>query len=139
MACRVVNALTESQVADLCRLYEGEWWTQDRRRDDTREMLENSSVVVGLADENERLVAFCRVLTDFFYRGTLYDVIVDPARRGEGLGRALLEAVTNDPRLARVSKMALACKPDKPEFYARFGYETYGEELVWMVRRQRPG
>ena len=139
MPCRVVNALTDSQITDLCRLYEGEWWTQGRTAEQTREMLDNSSVVVGLVDDGDRLVAFCRVLTDFVFRGTLYDVIVDEKHRGEGLGRQLMQAVTDDPRLARVSKISLACKPDKPAFYGLFGYEAFEDDLVWMVRRQRSG
>lgn len=139
MNVRVVESLSESQVADLGRLYRGEWWTQDRTRDDIREMLAGSSLVIGLVDEDGRLVAFCRVLTDFVFRGTLYDVIADPAHRGEGLGRRLMEAVTEHPRIRRVSSLWLACKPNMPGFYERFGFSEQADELVWMQKRHRAG
>ncbi|QDT67849.1 Acetyltransferase (GNAT) family protein [Planctomycetes bacterium MalM25] len=137
MPFQVVDQLTESQTVELTRLYQGEWWTQGRPLDEVHDMLAASDVVIGLVDDDQHLVGFCRVLTDFVFRGTLYDVIVDPDYRGQGLGRQLLDAVAEHPRLARLEKLYLACKPEMAGFYAAANYQPVGEALVWMSRRQR--
>ena len=134
MPFETVGQLTESQIADLTRLYQNEWWTAGRPLDEVREMLAATDEVIGLVSDEGRLVGFCRVLTDYVFRGTLYDVIVDPEFRGRGLGRQLLEAVAAHPRLARLEKLYLACKPEMADFYALESFRPLGGELVWMKR-----
>ena len=74
---RIVEQLDETHVEQLVALYENEWWSKGRNRDDVRKMLEHSDIVFGLVEaESNRLVGFARVLTDRIYRATLYDVIV---------------------------------------------------------------
>jgi ribosomal protein S18 acetylase RimI-like enzyme len=84
-------------------------------------------------------VAFCRVLTDFVFRATIYDVIVAPPHRGQGLGRRLLDAITTHPRLQNVSVLWLCCEPDRVPFYEKWGFTIYNEGPVWMIKPQRPG
>jgi ribosomal protein S18 acetylase RimI-like enzyme len=58
------------------------------------------------------------------WRGSLYRLAVDPARRKEGIARALVEhaeAVLHDAGAPRVS--ALAISPDARAFWRRIGYE----------------
>jgi ribosomal protein S18 acetylase RimI-like enzyme len=49
------------------------------------------------AYEGKRQVEFARVLTDHATFGYLQDFIVDPARRGRGIGQSLLQHVMEDP------------------------------------------
>ena len=134
MPLEVVESLTESQLADLCRLYQSEWWTGDRTTEGVRAMLENTSLMIGLVDQEGRLVAFCRVLTDFVYRGMLYDVMVDPELRGQGLGRRLMDVLAEHPRLRGIECLWLACKEDKEPFYEKWDYVRHDHTLVWMRR-----
>lgn len=139
MTHRQVETLTESQVVDLHKLYQLEWWSKDRSLDDVRSMVANSSLIFGYVDGAERLVAFCRVLTDFVFRATIYDVIVAESLRGQGLGRELMEAVSSHPRLQRVSTLWLCCHPDLVPFYEKWGFVVFQEGPVWMLKAQRPG
>lgn len=139
MPFRQVEELTESQVTDLHLLYQSEWWTKGRSLDDVRIMVENSGLIVSFVSEDAKLVAFCRVLTDFVYRGTIYDVIVAEAQRGQGLGRRLMEAVCQHPRLQRVSTLWLCCNPDMAPFYEKWGFRVFDEGQLWMLKAQREG
>ena len=139
MSVRLVDSLTPDQVAGLHQLYQHEWWSQGRSLDDVRLVVENSSLLLGLVDESGRLVAFCRVLTDFVFRAPIYDVIVAPPHRGQGLGRRLLDAITTHPRLQNVSVLWLCCEPDMVPFYEKWGFTIYNEGPVWMIKPQRPG
>lgn len=58
--------------------------TDDRQRDDVTRMLEHSDEIIGLVDsETEKLIAFARILTDYTYKGLIFDVIVaQPYREG---------------------------------------------------------
>lgn len=136
MPFQQIDFLTESQIADLHTLYESEWWTQGRSLDDVRAIVENSSLVVGLVDGNGKLVAFCRVLTDFIVRATIYDVIVAEPHRGQGLGRQVMDAVLQHPRLERVSAVWLCCLPEMVPFYEKWRFAVPQNELQWMLRVQ---
>src|SRR5690349_20487511 len=92
----VVDQIAESQIEDVYRLFQGERWTRTRTPEDIRRMLAHTDVVVGLVDTADgRLVGFARALTDRLYRATVYDIIVESGRRGQGLGRMLLDAIVD--------------------------------------------
>jgi len=136
---RQVDRLNEQQTGQLCDLYQNEWWSKGRSRDDVQVMLANSGIVIGFVDGADRLVGFCRVLTDFVYRATIYDVIVAEAWRGQGLGRRLIDAVLDDSRLQRISRIGLFCLPELESFYEKWGFAAVPKDRVWMERSQREG
>lgn len=137
MIFQVVSELTHHQVVDLLELYRNEFWSQDRTHSEVEAMLAQSDLVIGLVDEADRLVAFARVLTDFVYRATLYDVIVKPSHRQMGLGAQLMDAVIHHPQISAVENLALYCLPEMFPFYQRWGFtaETSNIQLMFRARR----
>ena len=83
------------------RLYsETTYWAKNRNREDVRKMLTNSDILIVLTDpKSDELIAFARVLTDKVYKALIFDVIVAPDHQGEGLGRAIMEAIIEHPDL----------------------------------------
>jgi len=133
MTIEQVDQLTDSQIADLTALYQHEWWSAGRSPDDVRRMLAHTDLIFGFIDRrNDRLVAFCRVLTDFTYRATVYDVIVSPEYRGSGLGRRLVQTVLGDLRLKQVAAISLHCKEELRPFYLKCGFELANPLQIWM-------
>jgi predicted GNAT family N-acyltransferase len=135
MGYRVVHALSDRQIEDLVALYANEFWCSHRTLADVRRMLGHTDLIVGVIDDTDRLVAFCRVLTDFVYRATLFDVIVAPARRGEGLGKQLMDAMLSHPKLAGVESIDLSCRPEMTAFYEYWGFTTDLKGTLFMRRR----
>ena len=130
---KLVHELNESQINQLLDLYHKQWWSLGRTLEDVRTMLAHSSKVYALIEpDTGRLVGFCRILTDFVFRGLLHDVMVDESRQGQGLGRRILEAVANDPELARLQSLGLWCKPDLVPLYQKFGFEISNTGYCWM-------
>ncbi len=82
-----------------------------------------------------RQVAFCRVLTDSARIGYIGDVFVEQARRGQGLGKTLVEFVLEHPLVRSCERLILATR-DAQSLYARFGFEP--PVHTYMVRRQTP-
>jgi GNAT superfamily N-acetyltransferase len=139
MPYRIIHVLNDQQIDQLVALFRPEWWTSHRTREGVVEMLKHSSIVFGAIDAEDNLVGFMRLLTDFVYRGTLYDVIVREDLRGEGVSRFLLEAVLNHPRCRSIESIDLMCKPEKEGLYAKLGWETTRGAILTMRRKGEVG
>jgi len=137
-----VRDLTPDDAPGLTALYEEYGWWADREVEGVRIALAETSVAVGVEDDGD-LVASARVLTDYTYYATVYDVIVAADRRGEGLGATLLEAVLDHPELQDVPGLTLLCRRGLIPYYESVGFETFdsgvdvpeggSEELVRMI------
>ncbi|HET8760312.1 MAG TPA: GNAT family N-acetyltransferase [Nitrospiria bacterium] len=95
-------------------------WARGRSKDALTRMLAHTDFVFSAWD-GPRMVAFARVLTDRIYRATLWDVVVDAAYQGRGVGEGLMSFVLAHPVLSRVEKFWLNTR-DKQKFYERFGF-----------------
>jgi len=138
MEFTIVEELTEPQIEQLHELIQQQWWGGKRSLDDVRVMVEHSSLMVGLVDRSdERLIGYCRVLTDFIFRATIYDVMVDRRFQGQGLGERLLDLLCSHKRLQQVSFIYLACEPALFPFYERWGFKAYEGKAEWMIKVQR--
>jgi GNAT superfamily N-acetyltransferase len=131
---RIVSELTEEQIFELTNLYKNEFWSQNRTQEDVTKMLAASDIVIGLVDECDRLIGFIRVLTDFVYRAFIFDVIIKPTHRNQGLAKKLLDSIVYHPQLQSVEYLALYCLPEMVPFYERWGFTTEVGGLQIMLR-----
>ena len=130
------TTLEERHVRELHALYQGEWWTRGRSLDEVRRMIEHSDLLFALCDQTgDRLLAFARVLTDRVFKALIFDVIVAPGRRTEGLGRRLMDSIVGHPRLAGVRHFELYCLPDMVPFYEKWGFSTDVGGVTFMRRK----
>lgn len=134
----LVEELNGQQIGQLHALIQQQWWGGKRSLEDVNVMVEHTSMMLGLVDEDaNKLVGYCRVLTDFVFRATVYDVMVDKNLQGRGLGTRLMEALCDHPKLQRVSFIYLACEPNLSPFYERWGFKAYEGKAEWMIKVQR--
>ena len=89
------HAVTASELADLYRFTR---WGRSRSVEDIDRMLAGTSMCFSVRYEG-RLVAFCRILTDFVYRASLWDIMVHPDHQGKKVGTALLDYAINHPAI----------------------------------------
>lgn len=137
MSFQPVHHLTDDQILDLTHMYQSEWWTKGRRLADIRTMLKNTDVLVAFCDsDSQRLVAFARVITDYVYKALILDVVVDATQRGKDLGRALMDAIVEHPKMRRLRHFELYCLPELVPFYRKWGFSDELGELRFM-RRER--
>ena len=136
MNYQVINQLDETQISELVELYKNEFWSHKRTEEGVVKMLAASDIIIALVNEEKELIAFCRILTDFVYRGVLYDVIVKPSYRKIGFGAKLLDEVVNHPQLKEVENIALFCLPEMIPFYQRWGFSNDVVKLELMYRYQ---
>ncbi|BAY97619.1 GCN5-related N-acetyltransferase [Tolypothrix tenuis PCC 7101] len=134
MHYQIVDNLTENQILELVDLYKNEFWSKNRKYQDVVKMLAASNIIIAFVTDSQELIGFTRILTDFVYRATIYDVIIKPTYRKMGLGAKLMAAAINHPQLREVEQIALYCLPEMMPFYQRWGFTTEVGELRLMYR-----
>ncbi|BAY31603.1 GCN5-related N-acetyltransferase [Nostoc carneum NIES-2107] len=136
MHYQIVERLTENQILELVDLYKNEFWSKNRKYQDVVKMLAASNIIIAFVTDSQELIGFTRILTDFVYRATIYDVIIKPTYRKLGLGAKLMDTAINHPQLREVEQIALYCLPEMMPFYQRWGFTTEVGELRLMYRYQ---
>ena len=133
----MLDSVEERYLPDLMELYRSAYWATDRTEEEVRRMLDHTDLVFALVDDDDRLIGFARVLTDTVYKAFVFDVIVQPDRRGEGLVNQLLDAIVSHPQLAGVKHFELYCRPDVVDLYRKWGFGTELNGQVFMRRDGR--
>ena len=98
-------------------LNEHSHWATNRTRETINKSIENS-LCFG-AYINSKQVGFARVVTDYATFSWVCDVFSDPAHRGKGIGKKLVEAITEHPGV-QDGLMMLKTK-DAHGLYERYG------------------
>ena len=99
----------------------------------------NSTILLGR--EDEKIVASAMVGHDG-HRGWVYYVAVDPDRRGQGLGRAIMNAAEDWLRQAGIAKLQLLVRQDNAKasaFYETIGYDEAAVTVFakWLDGREQ--
>ncbi|HEY1752308.1 MAG TPA: GNAT family N-acetyltransferase [Caulobacteraceae bacterium] len=92
------------------------------------------SLTIGAYDPTGEMAAMARVVTDRATFGWICDVFVDQARRGQGLGKAIMAYFDAHPDLQGLRRLHLATR-DAHGLYAQFGFGPLTGVEKWMERR----
>lgn len=112
------------------------YWATWRSREDVEAQIDGAWRIVGIYDEaTGEQVAFCRAVSDGVAFAYLADVIVDPARRGQELGKQIVRAMIDDGPGAAF-RWTLFTR-DAHGLYERFGFGPADESA--MVRASTQG
>ena len=121
---RIATDLAEIELDVVHRwLSEGAYWALGRSRDVVERAAQNSLNFFARDDDGTPL-GYARVVTDSATFAWLCDVYVDPAARGQAVGKALVGAVvaTLEPMGL---KRTLLVTADAHGLYEQFGFEPY--------------
>ena len=130
----VIYRLNNSHIEQLTELYQKEWWTKGRTSDQTKLLITSSTVVIGIVNENNQIIAFTRILSDKVIKAIIFDVIVQNDCRGYGLGNQLMDLVFNHYELKSVKHFELYCLDEITAFYNRFGFKSLNDEMNYLRR-----
>lgn len=114
----------------ICELLDQSYWANDRPRETVARSVENS-LCFGVYHQ-ERQIGFARVVTD---QATIYwigDVVIDPAYRGRGLGKKLIECIVTDVNLKDLR--GILTTRDAHGLYEQYGFKRAKEGL--FMRRE---
>ena len=121
--------------AALLPLFEQAPWARGRTVAETTPMVRHTDLFITAWDDR-RLIGCGRVLTDYVYRASIWDVIVDSAYQGQDVGTEIIHRILNHPALQRVELFWL-CTRDKEIFYENLGFSAKEQTgMVWDRRTQ---
>ncbi len=125
MDCRHIQFSIDKSVVDFQQLKAlfnaAAFWARERSIEDLEIAIANSNPIVTVWDE-KRMIGFCRGTSDGIYRGTIWDVVIDPDYQGLGLGRKLVETALSHPIMCRVERIYLMTTYQQ-KFYERIGFQ----------------
>lgn len=108
------------------------YWAKGRSIDTIDKTIANS-LCFGAYEKGQQ-IAFARVITDYAVFGYLSDVFVDPAHRGRGVSKGLMEAILAHPDIKDLQLIMLRTE-DAPGLYAQFGFAVLQSPSLVMARR----
>jgi len=121
-------AVKASELQDLYRFTR---WGRSRSLEQIERMLAGTSICFSAQYEG-KLVAFCRVLTDFVFSASLWDVLVHPDHQGKGLGTALIRYAVEHPAMRDIPRLVTYTSELAP-FLAQLGFEPK-DGLLMLLR-----
>jgi GNAT superfamily N-acetyltransferase len=116
---------------ELQELYRFTRWGRSRSLEQIDRMLKGSNLCFS-ARCSGKLVAFCRMLTDFVFRGSIWDVLVHPDHQGKGIGSRLMNYTLTHPAVRNIPMITCYASGLVP-FLERHGFEN--KEGLMIIQR----
>jgi len=108
----------------VCELLGKSYWANNRTRKKTVKSIENS-ICIGIYLKEE-MVGFARIVTDYATMYWLCDVIIDENHRKNGLGKKLIEVITNMKELDGI--FGILATRDAQKLYEKYGFKKVDAE-----------
>jgi GNAT superfamily N-acetyltransferase len=110
----------------LCELLSESYWANRREKEKIIKSVENS-ICLGIYIEEE-MVGFARIVTDNATMYWLCDVVVDEKHRGTGLGKKLIESITNMEELKGM--FGILATRNAHKLYEKYGFKKEPERFM---------
>jgi N-acetylglutamate synthase-like GNAT family acetyltransferase len=125
------------QAAAYSALFETTGWNEyyHASSDELYKALKRSWYMVSAYD-TKRLAGCGRVVSDGILYAMIYDLIVMPSHRAQGIGTEILSRLVKKCRTAGIRDVQLFSAPGKSTFYAKRGFKTRPSDAPGM-RLQR--
>jgi len=108
---------------------------ENKRPQEYWKSLRYSSYIVA-AFEDEKIIGASRIITDFYMCAMIFDVLVHPDHRKQGIGGKIMERTVEFCRENHIKNVSLVTDPSYewlPDFYKKFGFEIDNLKGVYMI------
>ena len=122
MNYRIIEGMDQIDISEVERLLKMTYWANHRSTDTIEKSMRNSSCFGIWSDEEQKLIGFARVISDYATTWYLCDVIIDPAYQHQGLGKEMVSYVASSPEFAGLRGLLLT--RDAHSLYSRYGFES---------------
>jgi len=120
---------TNNDLISLDRVFEllqYSYWANQRSKETIETSIKNS-ICFGVF-HHQKLVGFARVVSDHATMYWLCDVIIDPEYRGHGLGKKLIESITEMEDLK--GTFGILATRDAHGLYEKYGFKKEPERFM---------
>ena len=137
MGFRIVEGAENMKTEEVAQLLRATYWAEKRPVERIETSMANSACFGVYSEEAGALVGFARVVTDWATTYYLCDVVIDPAYRGRGLGKALVGHIEALPALSGLRGFLIT--RGAHGLYRRFGYEVVDGRVMAKLNRGSEG
>lgn len=111
------------------------YWAQGRTLETSEKSIQNS-LCFGIYNQEENMVGFARVATDYAIFAYVMDVFIVETERGKGLGKMLVKSIMEHPELCKLRRIMLATQ-DAHTLYEQYGFRRIEkpENFMEIVRK----
>jgi len=111
-------------IDKVCELLGKSYWANNRKKEITVKAIENS-ICIGIYLKEE-MIGFARIVTDYATMYWLCDVIIDTHHRKNGLGKKLVELITQMKELDGM--FGILATRDAQKLYEKYGFKKVDAE-----------
>ena len=122
MNYRIIDGSENLRIDEVIRLLKMTYWADKRPAEQIEKSMRNSSCFGVYLDDENKLVGFARVISDYATTYYLCDVIIDTAYQHRGLGTALVSHIESLPEYEGLRGILIT--RDAHDLYRKFGYEV---------------
>jgi GNAT superfamily N-acetyltransferase len=120
----IYDAVTSAPVEEIVELYKSAGWWQESEeaREIIPAMIRGSYCFMVARSLEGQIIGMARVISDGVSDAYIQDVVVLPAHRGHGVGRELVNRLTQFCVSQRIPWIGLVAEPGTQELYEGLGY-----------------
>ena len=122
MKYKILDGREKMDIQDIIRLLKTTYWAAQRSDEQIEKSVLNSSCYGVYLEDDEKLVGFGRVISDYATTYYLCDVVIDTKYQHNGLGTALVTYIESLPEYAGLRGILIT--RDAHSLYRKFGYEV---------------
>jgi GNAT superfamily N-acetyltransferase len=115
------DSIRAVRAIELQELFRFTHWGRSRSLEQIERMLCGTDICFSIR-RDDRLVAFCRMLTDFVFRASIWDILVHPDHQGKGVGSQLMSYALGHPSVRDIPVIT-SFASDLVSFLKRSGFE----------------
>ena len=131
MAIALIEELPDKQ--EYHYLFESTGWNKIYTASpDELEIANRNSWLTICALDDDKLVGFGRVVTDFTLHAMIFDLIVLPDYQGRGIGTKVLKTLVEKCRAQGLRDVQLFCAKGQSAFYEKNGFEVRPDNAPGM-------
>ena len=118
----IIDDRSRMPLNDVMALLAQTYWADTRTPEQVQLSMDNSRCYGVYLNDNEALVGFARVISDFATTYYLCDVVIDRDHQHRGLGVALVSHIESLPESQGLRGILIT--RDAHTLYEKFGYQT---------------
>ena len=128
----IVKDKSKLQIENIKKLMKQTYWAPERSEETIVKSVRNS-VCYGVFDNYNNQVGFARVITDYATTYYICDVIIDKEHRGKGLGKLMMQFITEDSDLKNLYGTLITSNAHG--LYKQYGFEREAEKFMHKQRK----
>lgn len=128
MRYRIIDGAENMDIEEVIRLLRMTYWADKRSTEQIETSMKNASCYGVYLDDENKLVGFARVISDYATTYYLCDVIIDTEYQRRGLGTALVLHIESLPDYAGLRGVLIT--RDAHALYRKFGFEVLNERVM---------